>query len=619
MTVTGALAAPRDSRLSNDQLLVESIKANGDYIYAEGAGNTFSKADKEALANLMSQISVSVSSQFELNESEVTGADGEIDSNQAVNYIVKTYSQGTLPNTKHIVISQEPNCRVLRYIHRLELEKVFDGRRDKVYDMVNSARKSESRGKIDDALRSYYWALCLLKSLPDPESMTHTDENGQKRMLSTWILEEMNSIFGDLSISVAGRDGDDVNVLVRYKDKPATSVEYSYFDGREWSTRHAARDGMGTIELPSDNVPDKVKVRFEYEYADQAAIDRELEEVMEVLKGVSFSKAQTELSTKKGELILSKEARKVFDKAVEQAGNTEAIKEAPRDRAKACAEKLDRVVNAIATRSYKGIDDCFTPEGREMFSRLISYGNARLLGRPSVAYLPMGERIVARSVPMNFTFPGNNRIFVEDVTFTFNADNVIEAVAFGLGNEAERIVFDNGGDAWSEFAKMTLVNFIENYKTAFALKRFNYIESIFDENASIIVGHVVKRKQGPSSEDGIFSMPGDIVTYTKLTKDEYLRQLAHVFKTQPYINIRFTDSEVTKMGVGGETYGIQLKQDYYSTGYADTGYLFLLVDFNEPETPTIKVRAWQPEKNPDINSHLPKDHPDYGLIGPGSF
>ena len=625
MTVTGALSAPRDSRRSDKRndiggdLLIESIKANSDYIYGEGSGSTEAKADKEALANLMSQISVSVSSSFELNESEITTGDSENNYQQAVNYMVKTYSQGTLPNTRRIMISDDPEYRIIRYIHKLELEKVFNGRRDKVTDMVYSAEKSESRGKIDDALRNYYWALCLLKSLPHQEEVTHTDESGTKRMVSTYILNRINEILGDLSIGVAGRNGDDTDVMVRYKGEPVSSVEYSYFDGNDWSTRHSARDGMGTIELPADSKLDKVKVKFEYEYADQAGIDRELEEVMDILKGISFSKAQVELPMKKGELTLSKDAKKVFDKAVEQAGHTDAVKEAPKERVKACSEKLERVVEAIASRNYKSVADCFTPEGNEMFSRLISYGNARLLGKPSVSYLPMGERVVARSVPMNFTFPGNNRIFVEDVTFTFNQDNLIEAVAFGLGQEAERIVFGNGGDAWSEFAKMTLVNFIENYKTAFALKRYNYIESIFDENASIIVGHVVKRKPGSQEDDGLYSMPGDIVTYTRMTKDQYLRQLAHVFHTQPHINIRFTDSEVVKMGLGGETYGIQLKQDYYSTGYADTGYLFLLVDFNEPDTPTIKVRAWQPEKNPDINSHLPKDHPDYGLIGPGSF
>ena len=50
------------------------------------------------------------------------------------------------------------------------------------------------------------------------------------------------------------------------------------------------------------------------------------------------------------------------------------------------------------------------------------------------------------------------------------------------------------------------------------------------------------------------------------------------------------DNDVVKMGAGGETYGIQIKQDYYSSNYGDHSYLFLMVDFNDPENPSIKVR-----------------------------
>ncbi|GAB1416653.1 hypothetical protein MASR2M117_20590 [Paludibacter sp.] len=48
-----------------------------------------------------------------------------------------------------------------------------------------------------------------------------------------------------------------------------------------------------------------------------------------------------------------------------------------------------------------------------------------------------------------------------------------------------------------------------------------------------------------------------------------------------------------------ELYGIQIKQDYFSTNYGDTGYLFLLIDFDNPDEPLIHVRTWQPQKNPD--------------------
>ncbi len=59
---------------------------------------------------------------------------------------------------------------------------------------------------------------------------------------------------------------------------------------------------------------------------------------------------------------------------------------------------------------------------------------------------------------------------------------------------------------------------------------------------------------------------------------------------------------------GGEVYAIQIKQDYYSTNYGDEGYLFLMVDINDPLNPIIKVRTWQPEKDPN-----------FGIYSPGNF
>ena len=105
----------------------------------------------------------------------------------------------------------------------------------------------------------------------------------------------------------------------------------------------------------------------------------------------------------------------------------------------------------------------------------------------------------------------------------------------------------------------------------------------------------------------------------RVSKEEYIQRLGVCFKSNEYINIRFTNNDVSKMGVGGELYGIQICQDYYSTNYGDTGYLFLLVDINDPEKPTIFVRTWQPTRDPNINGHLPKDHPDYGIFSGGNF
>ena len=43
---------------------------------------------------------------------------------------------------------------------------------------------------------------------------------------------------------------------------------------------------------------------------------------------------------------------------------------------------------------------------------------------------------------------------------------------------------------------------------------------------------------------------------------------------------------------------VQLGQDYNSSSYADHGYLFLMIDMSDENSPFIKVRTWQPQPDP---------------------
>ena len=153
---------------------------------------------------------------------------------------------------------------------------------------------------------------------------------------------------------------------------------------------------------------------------------------------------------------------------------------------------------------------------------------------------------------------------------------------------------------------MALISFLENYKTAFALARIDYISSIFSDDALIIVGRVVKKAQF----EGKICLEQEDVEYNRYTKSAYISQLKRSFKSKEYINLKFANTEITKLTRGGHEnfYGIQLKQDYFSSNYGDTGYLYLLVDMEDSRKPLIYVRTWQPQ--PD---------PDFGLYGPGNI
>ena len=143
------------------------------------------------------------------------------------------------------------------------------------------------------------------------------------------------------------------------------------------------------------------------------------------------------------------------------------------------------------------------------------------------------------------------------------------------------------------------MEFLENYKTAYCLKRLDYIRDIFADDAVIIVGNIVKRNLAKVPEDRAISLEGqDIIKYNRYDKETYLANLARTFKLNEFINLRFTNNDVQWLEKyeDAEIYGIQIGQEYTSSRYADKGYLFLLVDMTDHNAPQIKVRTWQPNE-----------------------
>ncbi|MGM0498492.1 MAG: LPP20 family lipoprotein, partial [Bacteroidota bacterium] len=162
---------------------VDQIKTDREnYLWGEGSGTTLKKADNEALQMLISQISVEVESEFEhfVKEEESTEEDDDYKFEEKVESVVNTYSNATLHNTERIVISNEPDAEVFRYIERENVEKVFANRKDKIYDFVDNAQKAINENRVGDGLRYYYWALTLLKSHPECNDLRYEDNNGEK-------------------------------------------------------------------------------------------------------------------------------------------------------------------------------------------------------------------------------------------------------------------------------------------------------------------------------------------------------------------------------------------------------------------------------------------------------
>ena len=600
------------------------IKNSKEYLSGEGTGETLKAADNAALNDLLSKISVNVQGSFSTVENEVV-SNGKVDASAATKMVVNTYSQATLTNTNRIVVSNEPDAHVVRYVKRSEIERIFAGRKNKVLDLVGLAYKAEKAAKIDDALRNYYWALCMLKSLQYENEVKWTDNEGAEHILSSWIPQQINSILGGVSVAKAGLDGNDLLLYFTYGGKPVQSLDFTYFDGVDWSSICSVRDGRGMAEMRPGQVPDNLSIKCEYAYEGQSHIDKEIETVMGVMKGTSFRKAYLQLNTGAGAAQASSATAagaagsgtpSTFAAAVASLGASSSALSNPAafkasglkavDNVGEYDKIMGKITDAIKSRNYASVQSLFTPAGWTTFKQLIDYGTARLYGTPKYTYVGYGDKVICRGLPMNFSFKANRRRFMEEVTFMFNANRKIDNVAFGLGEQAEQDILMKGD--WSDLARVALMNFLEDYKTAFALKDINYLESVFDDNAVIVVG---KELRPLKNKDTGVQLNEKTYKYATYTKEQYLKNLRYSFRSQEFINIRFANNDVIKLGKGGEIYGIQIKQDYYSSSYGDTGYLFLMVDLNDPEKPIIKVRTWQPERDPNFGKT--------GLIGPYNF
>lgn len=593
---------------------VSQIKASSEYLWGEGEGETLRLADDDAMVDLTSQIAVHVSGEKRTVVSNIQ--DGQnVKSYVSFDQIMKTYTSATLTNTSRLVIADEPNAKVLRFIKKSDLDKIFEARKGKIKEMVNVASEALKNKQIDDAIRYYYWANMLLSSLRPTDDVKLLDA-GQEVSASIYISRQLNDIFDNLKAEFKGKQKDSnvYEIFFTYKGSPVASLDYTYWVGNDWSYVNTARDGNGLIELKPGFSPDELRIKYECMYLDESHCDREVNQVLETVRQITYPNASVNVKMSNKKLpsqvniestVAAQQPSSTTETQAETTAATDKVTVLSPAMVEPHVKTIEKIVAAIQSRNYTSVQSSFTPDGYDIFNRLINYGNARIIGNDmNLEFSELNGAIYCRSIPMRFSF-SRGRNFVENVVFVFDQSGKIDNISFGLSKVAQNDVFMSGNDDWSSTAKNVLVSFLENYKTAYALERIDYLESIFSDDALIISGKIVSKFTG-NAEMGYRN--NRYVKLTRHSKSEYMSRLRNIFKYNEFINIKFANNEVKKMGKGGEVYAVQIKQDYFSANYGDTGYLFLLVDVNDPEKPVIHIRAWQ--ENPD---------PSWGIIGPEHF
>lgn len=573
---------------------VDGIKRNSSYLYGEGGGVTLQAAKEAALADLIQKISVTVHSDFTSKERELN-QDGNVTSDAEYQSIIRSYSTATLTNVKTIVLKPEPDASVFLYIAKSEIDRIFESRVAKAKEFVGNADEALKNGQIDDALRYYYWSYCLVKSLRYPnEAKIFVD--GQERSLLAWLPTRIDDVMGKVKVQSRRTADNTYEITATYDGRPVRSMDYTYFDGVDNSPVYSILDGKGLVELRPGMAMDAVQLKLEYEFRGLSRNDSEVEAVVGAMKPAVYRRAYHRVA-------LDGVASPEESTSTDVNGSMQSPL-ALTDMGTLGTAVMKPVMQALRSGSIEQCRKKFTAEGWEEFSKLMGYGKVTLMDDIHLDYFADGDCVVCRGLPVSCRF-NRGRVFNEKLSFYIDSNSKqITHVAMGLGREAMNDVVLGHLD-WSEKSRTRIVGFLEDYRTAYATKNLEYLDKVFDDNAVIVLG---KRLQVAPQLNKEGYMNNHRVQFTQLTKREFLCNLRRQFQSKDYINLHFSQNRIYQLQKGVERYGIEIKQDYYSSNYGDTGYLTLIFDLTNPDQPVIHVRTWQ--EQPD---------PNFGVVSPADF
>lgn len=187
----------------------------------------------------------------------------------------------------------------------------------------------------------------------------------------------------------------------------------------------------------------------------------------------------------------------------------------------------------------------------------------------------------------------------QELVITYTADGTIDNVTVAMDSQRYADIIDEHRTVDDLVRREMVIDFVENFRTAYNRKDLAFLQTVFSDNAVIITGKLVKVKPQKGKADLNKQFNNEKLTYTVQNKQTYLNNLSKVFKNNKYIDVQFDEIEVMNHPVHQDIYGVTLRQVWGSSSYNDTGWVFLLIDFTDEYEPCINVRTWQPEKYSD--------------------
>lgn len=598
--------------LNGQSLTVNDVMTDKNYVWKMGEGETLEDADKAALkllATHSAEILVNDMHHVEEVFTERGGNYKEISKDD-----LAVISNVYLENVGRFVISDvDGACKVVRYMTQDDFAHRFDKCIEQIRNYVRTGQDPLKDKRADEAIRNFAWAFALTKSCPVDIKM-----DGITIGIPQYCVLEIDKILSKIDVKVIGIEEDKDQQTYPYRvfadltweGRPAESLTYHYYDGSGWVYDQKVKDGRVVFEMQS--LVDPFDFQVECVYMNLARmLDQRVSAILESHENLrsfegAFKKVQTKpkgVKPRTGTFDnTSSKVTSAVDTQLEESHNTQYkfTIDTNVPKKEQYLEMMGNVEKAIRKGELASLKDYFTSTAWDEFNKIVASGNPRIVRTPEYRMIRLDTLVMCRSIPLKLKFKGNNS-FVEDVSFRIstNSDKIVN-VSYTLASRTEDMIM---AMQWEDRARILLINFLEDYRTAYCLKDINYIDKIFANDAYIVTGKILSPRPPRKGDRADVVMDKETVVYQTKSKGEYIHSLRESFRGKEFVNIQFDECNAAKGYDGKEgMYAVQMRQHYYSNNYADQGWLTLAIDMRQEKDPLIKVRVWQQERNKDYSA-----------------
>lgn len=213
-----------------------------------------------------------------------------------------------------------------------------------------------------------------------------------------------------------------------------------------------------------------------------------------------------------------------------------------------------------------------------------------------VAVEVSGQGYQVRNIPILLLDAADGDEEDQDLVLCFDNMGNLNNLHFALEKHNYSNVIVSGIEVEDLVRRLVILDFVENFRTAYNRKDLAYLKQVYSDDALIITGTTLKPKDKNKDTGLMNSLGASQIKYQIQTKEEYINKLKKIFSKNAFLNLVFDDVTVMKHPKKENIYGVTLKQHWNSSTYSDVGWLFLMINFEDALNPSIEVRTWQPEE-----------------------